>query len=201
VTQASGKVRLAQCLGCRGTDKAVTGTITDLLLKEYPQHFAKGVSHTTRGPRPGEVHGRDYFFVKNIEDMRLSIQTGEFLEHAVVHGNLYGTSFQTLKDIESTDRICLLDIDVYGLRQVIDAAGASSLNKVGILPVSMQDLESRLRGRGTESEENVQKRLYAAAEEVRSIEDDGIVDAVIRNSNSWTYGYPYVLPLLKIWRH
>jgi guanylate kinase len=175
---------------CANTRKHI-GTITDLLLKEHPTSFAKAVSHTTRSPRPGELHGREYYFVKDVAGMKKSIEKGEFLEHAVVHGNLYGTSFHTLHAIETTGRVCVLDIDVHGLRQVIAASGPDSLNRVGIVPPSMDDLEKRLRGRGTESEESVKKRLYAAKEEIRSIREDGIVDVIIENRNSWEIGYPY----------
>jgi len=167
-----------------------TGTVTDLLLKEFPQHFAKGVSHTTRGPRPGELEGREYYFVKDINAMRKQIEKGEFLEHAVVHGNLYGTSFKTVRDIEDSGRVCVLDIDVFGLRQIIAATPLKSVNRVGIVPCSMEELERRLRGRNTEKEEAIQKRLFAAREEIRSIRDDGIVDVIIENSDSWKHGYP-----------
>jgi guanylate kinase len=122
--------------------------------------------------------------------MKAAIERGEFLEHAVVHGNLYGTSFKTIKDIENTGRVCVLDIDVFGLRQIMNATATGSVYRVGILPVSIEDLEKRLRGRGTESEENIRKRLLAANEEVRSITDDNIVDASIRNEDSWKQGYP-----------
>ena len=166
------------------------GTITDLLLKEFPDNFAKAVSHTTRNPRPGERHGREYFYVKDIDSMRRAIENGEFLEHAVVHGNLYGTSFDTLKLIEDSGRICVLDIDVNGLRQIIRATKPSTLNRVGIVPVSMEDLEKRLRGRGTETEENVRKRLMSAKGEIHAILHDHIVDLVIHNVESWKVGYP-----------
>lgn len=126
----------------------------------------------------------------DINRMRKDIENGEFLEHAVVHGNLYGTSYKTIRDIEEAGKICVLDIDVFGLRQIINATAPGSINRVGILPTTLTDLEARLRGRGTETEENVKKRLSAASEEIRSILEDGIVDSYIRNEDSWKYGYP-----------
>ena len=159
-------------------------------MREHPKHFAKCVSHTTRDPRFGEVEGRDYHFVTDAQVMEQAIERGEFLEHAVVHGNLYGTSFQAVKNIEDAGKICVLDIDVFGLRQIIAATPVGSLNRVGILPISVEDLERRLRGRGTETEESVNKRLLAAREEIRSIQEDEIVDAIIINEDSWKHGYP-----------
>ncbi len=165
------------------------GTITDLLLQEYPQHFSKCVSHTTRAPRKGEEHGREYFFTKK-ESMVHQIEQGGFLEHAVVHGNIYGTSWEALKDVDASGRIGVLDIDVFGLRQIIAATDPESLNRVGILPPNMEELEIRLRHRGSESEKSLQTRLFAAKEEARSIREDGIVDVIIENNDSWKIGYP-----------
>lgn len=163
--------------------------------------FSKAVSHTTRSPRQGEVEGRDYYF-SNFEDMKTKIGLGQFIEHAKVHGNFYGTSFATLHHIDHLlNKVCVLDIDVAGLRQINQVLApplpghhpkklALPVNRVGIVPSSMEQLEQRLRGRNSETEANIQKRLAAAREEIRAIKEDGIVDHVIVNDDSWKIGYP-----------
>ncbi|KAH9250905.1 guanylate kinase [Batrachochytrium salamandrivorans] len=183
------------------------GTITDLLLKTHPISFSKAVSHTTRQPRAGELPGRDYHFVERFEHMQEKISQGEFIEYAKVHGNLYGTSFATLHSIDHVlNRICVLDIDVAGLRQINQVMSLGpghhhnpQVNRVGIIPNSLAELERRLRGRNSETEANIRKRLQAAEEEIRAIKEDGIVDHVIVNEDSWKVGYPRLEQLLEEW--
>lgn len=181
------------------------GTITDLLLGTHPASFSKAVSHTTRAPRAGELPGRDYHFVERFEHMQKKIAQGEFIEHASVHGNLYGTSFATLHSIDHVlNRICVLDIDVAGLRQINqvmspDHHHTPQVNRVGIVPSSLAELERRLRGRNSEIEASIRKRLQAAEEEIRAINEDGIVDHVIVNEDSWKVGYPQLEQLLGEW--
>jgi len=125
--------------------------------------FRFSVSHTTRPPRPGEVEGRDYYFVsrEEFEDM---ISRGEFLEWAEVHGHLYGTSRAEVEGALARGEDLLLDIDVQGaasLRRTLPEAVF-----VFIAPPSLAELERRLRARGTESEEALRRRLSRAREEM-----------------------------------
>lgn len=166
------------------------GTLIDLLLQKHPRYFAKSVSHTTRAPRAGEADGVDYHFVKDPQKMHEAIKAGEFIESAVVHGNLYGTSWSSLRALEQSGKAAVLDIDVLGLKQVIAATEPGQLNKVGIVPPSINELRERLKGRGSESEETLTIRMDAACEEIRCIKEDGLVDKVIENSNSWQVGFP-----------
>jgi hypothetical protein len=87
------------------------GTLIGKLLQAFPGAFGFSVSHTTRAPRPGEVDGKDYHFT-TLPLMEAAIARGEFLEHAKVHGNYYGTSFAAVKDVAGAGKICLLDIDI-----------------------------------------------------------------------------------------
>ncbi|GAB4341047.1 MAG: guanylate kinase [Desulfobulbaceae bacterium] len=122
------------------------------------------VSHTTRPPRPGEEEGRDYHFVSP-ETFR-SIRDREpfgFLEWAEVHGNLYGTSREAVEKRLSAGLDVILDIDVQGALQVMEAADPVT---VFITPPSLAELERRLRGRGTESEEDLGLRLENARKEL-----------------------------------
>ncbi len=124
---------------------------------------AFSVSHTTRPPRPGEEHGRDYFFVSQ-EEFAAMRRSGAFLEAAEVHGNWYGTSRGAVEEMLGRGVDVLLDIDVQGALQV-RAAGLVAVF-VFIVPPSLAELERRLRGRGTDSDEVIRRRLANAREEL-----------------------------------
>ncbi len=117
------------------------------------------VSATTRAPRPGEEHGKDYFFITQ-EEFEAMISRGEFFEHAQYTGNYYGTPMPFVVESLSAGRDVVLVIDVQGALQIQDMTrGAVS---IFIAPPSVEVLEARLRGRGTEEESVVQKRLQQA---------------------------------------
>lgn len=127
------------------------------------------VSATTREPREGEVHGRDYFFL-NREDFERRIAGGDFLEHAEVHGNLYGTLKSEVIGHLAEGRDVLMDLDVQGgalVRKNGDPTIREALVDIFILPPSEEELENRLRGRGTEGREQRDLRLRNALEEMR----------------------------------
>lgn len=126
------------------------------------------ISATTRPPRPGEVHGKDYFFFSEAE-FQDHIARGEFFEHARVHGNLYGTLKTYVKQNLELGVDVVMDIDVQGATQVRacdDDLVQRCLVDVFILPPSVQALEERLAGRGTESAEKLALRLENALTEV-----------------------------------
>ncbi|KAJ0058732.1 hypothetical protein NL108_000389, partial [Boleophthalmus pectinirostris] len=114
---------------------------------------------TTRQPRPGEVNGKDYHYVTR-EAMQAGIDRGEFIENAEFSGNMYGTSKAAVQDVQNKNLICILDIEMQGVRNI----KRTDLNPIyiSIQPPSMKVLEKRLRDRKTESEESLQKRLHAA---------------------------------------
>jgi guanylate kinase len=130
--------------------------------------FIYSVSCTTRPPRPGEEDGVDYHFLSR-EDFLQRIERGEMLEYALVHGhNYYGTLKATVKEALDQGTDVLLDIDVQGaatIRKTDDAMVRDSLVDVFIMPPTLEELERRLRKRGTESEEQVQQRLSTGREE------------------------------------
>jgi len=149
------------------------GTLIELLMKEYPEHFGFSISHTTRDPRPQEVNGVHYHF-SNRSDMATMIDANEFLESADVHGNYYGTSKAAVNSVTKQNKICILDIDIQGVQQVRAANLEPSPIFIFINPPSLEELESRLRGRGTETEEKIQKRLATARTEMGyAAENDG----------------------------
>ncbi len=127
-------------------------------------HIALSVSCTTRAPRPGEVDGQDYHFT-TVDDFRRMADQGEFLEHAQVFDNYYGTPRRPVEEALSQGRDILFDIDWQGTQQLTQSAPAD-LVKVFILPPSLEELERRLRGRGQDSDEVVRKRMAKAADEM-----------------------------------
>jgi guanylate kinase len=129
--------------------------------------FIYSVSCTTRAPRPGEENGIDYHFMSREHFLRL-METGEMLEYALVHGNYYGTPKATVKEALEQGTDVLLDIDVQGaaaIRKSDDVVVRESLVDVFIMPPTLEELERRLRKRGTETEEQVQRRLLTGREE------------------------------------
>merc|ERR1712001_307420 len=154
---------VARPLGLCGPSGVGKSTIVERLKKKIPNAFALSVSHTTRQPREGEKDGVNYFFTDR-ENMTKAIENGDFIETAEFSGNMYGTSKAAVETVSASGKICILDIDRQGVIQIKE----TNLNPlyVFIHPPSVEDLEKRLRGRGTETEESLQKRLSAAKVEM-----------------------------------
>jgi guanylate kinase len=132
-------------------------------LLEADKDIQLSVSYTTRGPRPGEIDGRDYHFVDKTRFMGM-LERGEFLESAEVHGNHYGTSAAWLRGQRAAGQDILLEIDWQGAQQVRRII--SGTIGIFILPPSIAELERRIRARGKDSEEVVRRRLGVAADEI-----------------------------------
>ncbi len=153
-----------------GPSGAGKTTLIKNLLKRCPE-LEFSVSHTTRPPRPGEVEGKDYYFIGEEEFSRL-VQKKFFVEWAFVHGYRYGTSFAEFKKGQSKDLV--LDIDVQGASQIkkkIKGKRQYSAVFVFILPPDKAALERRLRKRGDLSPEALGRRLEKAREELRAYRD------------------------------
>ena len=137
-------------------------SLVKALLKS-DQSIRLSVSYTTRAPRPGETDGRDYHFVDRA-GFETMLADGEFLEHAEVYGNFYGTSKGSISRDLNAGQDVLLEIDWQGAAQVKthfpDAAS------IFILPPSFSALRTRLKGRGQDSEDIIERRLAAAAQDV-----------------------------------
>lgn len=138
-------------------------TLVNALLAEDGQ-LGLSISHTTRAPRGAEIDGREYHFVTR-EVFVAMRERGEFLESAEVHGNLYGTSRSWIASQIAAGRDVVFEIDCQGAEQ-LRAVFRDAL-AIFILPPSLTELERRLRGRGTEDEEIVARRLRAAVLEMR----------------------------------
>ena len=139
-----------------------TTIIRSILSNRSDLRFS--VSCTTRAPRPNEVAGKDYHFLTR-EEFIGGIRAGRFLEWAEVHGMFYGTDGDRIERWLKAGDDVLLDIDVQGARQVRSVY--PSCRTIFILPPSLEVLEERLKGRGTESPEQVAKRLTAAQVEIQ----------------------------------
>ncbi|XP_028449544.1 guanylate kinase isoform X4 [Perca flavescens] len=163
-----------------GPSGAGKSTLLKKLMKEYDGVFGFSVSHTTRNPRPGEENGKDYHYVTR-EVMQTAIDNGDFIENAEFSGNMYGTSKAAVQAVQAKNLICILDIDMQGVRNI----KRTDLNPIyiSIQPPSMAVLEKRLRDRKTESEESLRKRLHAAQMEMEFSKEPGMFDVLIMNDN------------------
>ncbi|CCD67797.1 guanylate kinase [Caenorhabditis elegans] len=156
-------------------------TILTRAMQEYPNSFAFSVSHTTRQPRAGEEHGKHYYFTEK-EKMQEMIKNNEFLEFATFSGNTYGTSKKTVLEIENSGKICVLDIELQGVRNIKNSH--LDARYILIRAPSIKLLEERLRARGTETEESLSKRLQHASEDLVEIEKNPtLFDKVIVNDD------------------
>jgi guanylate kinase len=131
-----------------------TSLVRQLLERDPRLRFS--ISYTTRKPRPSEVPGRDYFFVSEPEFREL-IEQDAFLEHAQVFDNWYGTSRKHVDELRDAGHSVLLEIDWQGAAQVRERA--PDAQSIFILPPTVPELERRLRGRATDSEATIQRRL------------------------------------------
>lgn len=150
-------------------------TLVSGLLERDP-NVQLSISYTTRDPRPGEQDGREYHFV-DVPTFRALRDRGEFLEWAEVHGNYYATSRVWIKEQITSGRDILLEIDWQGAQQVRKVFP----NTVGVfvLPPSLEALEERLRGRATDNDDVISRRLLGARGEMRHV---GEFDYVILNN-------------------
>jgi guanylate kinase len=150
------------------------------LQEKCPGLFGFSVSHTTREPRGEEVDGVDYHFV-SVDQFQEMLQQGEFIEHAEVHGNYYGTTWASVRSVSAQNRHCILDIDVQGCRIV----RSSELDPftIFIMPPTLEELQRRLESRGTDSAEVIQRRLGNAEREIAAASEPGLFDVIIVNDD------------------
>jgi guanylate kinase len=139
------------------------GTLIERLLEAIPE-LELSISATTREPRPGEVDGRDYHFLRP-EEFRRRLESGDFLEHASYSGHYYGTLRNEVEARIARCHSVVLEIEVQGARQVRDALGEDAV-LIFIAPPHEAVLRERLEGRGTDSAEAIEQRLRTAAGEL-----------------------------------
>ena len=150
--------------GFAGTGK---GNVMKGLLAKYSEQYALSVSMTTRAPRPGESHGVEYFFSTK-EDFEQKIAADGLIEYACYCDNYYGTPKDYVEQQLEAGKDVLLEIEIQGALQVKEKLPETVL--VFVLPPSAQELYNRLKGRGTETDEVIRKRMLRAVEESQGIE-------------------------------
>ena len=154
-------------------------TLKDLVIKDFPD-IKYSISATTRKPREGEIDGVHYFF-KTKEEFEQMIKDDGLIEYNLVHGNYYGTPKSFVEKTLAEGNRVLFDLDVFGKvnfdKVYPDATG------IFILPPSEEELERRLRGRGTDSEDVIQLRLANAKKEIEFAKTKGKYEYTIVNDN------------------
>ena len=158
--QAQKKGTLFVFSGPSGVGK---GTLNAKLFAEFGDQMAFSVSATTRAPREGEIDGTHYFFISK-QEFENRIANNDFLEYAQFAGNSYGTPKSYVMSLLEQGKNVLLEIEVQGAMQVMERM--PSCVSIFVLPPSFEELERRLRGRGTETEEKILKRLETARGEL-----------------------------------
>jgi guanylate kinase len=143
------------------------GTLMRSLLQRHPELYYS-VSATTRAPRPGEIDGKNYYFISRSKFEQLVAQ-GEFLESAEFAGNYYGTPREAVLNQIQSGQLVLLEIELEGARQI--RASFPEALSIFILPPSFEELEKRIRGRGQDSEAAIARRLQRAHEEVQAADE------------------------------
>ena len=148
-----------------GPSGAGKGTICKALLNKNDQ-IKLSVSATTRKPRNGEVHGVNYFFIEK-EEFTKMIENGEFLEYAQIYDNFYGTPKAAIIECLEKGQDVILEIEMQGARQIKEVYPEGVF--IFVLPPSLEELKSRIVGRGTETQEEIEKRFSCAYEEINQI--------------------------------
>ena len=134
-------------------------------LVEGNENFLFSVSATTRKSRPGEVNGREYYFL-TVDQFRQKIDDGQFLEHAKVFGNLYGTPLKAVKDSIIQGKNLIFDVDWQGGKQIRSSSLSKFVISIFILPPSIKELHERLMNRAQDSSETVKDRMRKSIDEI-----------------------------------
>ena len=155
--------------GASGTGK---GTVCKKILSDLPA-VAYSISATTRAPRPGEIDGKEYYFL-SVAEFKNWIADGKFLEHAEVYGNFYGTPLNKIEERLNRGEDILLEIDVQGALNVKRKCPEGVY--IFLLPPSLEELRRRIEGRGTETPESLARRMKNALAEINvGLEYDYVV--------------------------
>jgi guanylate kinase len=166
-----------------GPSAAGKGTICRELLKNYNENLELSISATTRKPRQGEIEGVNYFFKDREEFVRM-IEDGEFIEYAEVYDNYYGTPKKYVMDKLQTGKNVILEIDVQGAGKV--RATLDDAVFIFIMPPSFEELRNRIMRRGTESTQDMNKRMSNAYDEICHVTD---YDYVVVNDDITSAAY------------
>ena len=166
-----------------GPSGAGKSTLLNRLIAKYPGVFGYSVSHTTRKPRSGEQQGVHYNFV-SVSDFHQLEAEGDFIETSEFAGNLYGTSLGAIRSVENKNLICLLDLEVNGIKEMKEKQIPGKF--IFVKPPTMKDLEARLRRKNDDGEEMIAKRLEKATEAFEYAAIPGSYDLIVVNDSQDT---------------
>ncbi|KAI8926422.1 guanylate kinase [Entophlyctis helioformis] len=155
-------------------------TLLEKLFAKYPNAFGFSVSHTTRQPRPGETPGKSYHYITR-DEFEAMVADNKFIEHAEFSGNRYGTSIAAIDSVKQSGKVCVLDLEIRGVQSIKTMNLGAKF--VFVQPPSVEELEKRLRSRGTETEESLARRLQTAQEALDYAAQPGTYDTVIVNDD------------------
>jgi len=159
------------------------GTLMKKVKEMFSGNFAVAISHTTRGPRPGEVDGVTYNFV-NREEFQKMIMSNKFIEHAKFGNNLYGTSLKAVDDVAKSGKICLLEIDLQGAESIKALGLEARFIFITTSGDTLSILRQRLLARGSETSEEIQVRLETAKRVLKFLKrNTGFFDLIIENND------------------
>lgn len=156
------------------------GTLVEMLLEKHPKVFGKKVSHTTREPREGEENGVHYHFVDK-EQFDALVQSGDFVETNNFDNSDYATSRKEVESIIASGKVPLMELDMNGIIQTKEKSFAARY--IFIAPPSIEELESRLRARDTESPKKMEVRLKIARHEIEKSKEEGFHDKIVVNDD------------------
>lgn len=168
----AGQHRSGKLVVVTGPSGVGKGTLLKILAERHSQQFVFSISATTRSPRPGEVDGKEYFFLTRPE-FELRRSEGDFLEWAEYAGNLYGTPRRAVEESIVLGEIVILEIELVGAREVAQAF--PDAQKIFITPPSLAVLEQRIRDRGTDNDTAIAKRLERAKAEIAAAQEFDLV--------------------------
>ncbi|MEH2008063.1 guanylate kinase [Nostoc sp.] len=160
-------LHLGKLIVLTGPSGVGKGTLMRSLLQRHSELYYS-VSVTTRSPRPGEIDGKNYYFISRSKFEQL-VTEGEFLEWAEFAGNYYGTPREAVLNQINSGKLVVLEIELEGARQI--RASFPSALRIFILPPSFDELEKRIRSRGQDSEEAIARRLLRAQEEIQAADE------------------------------
>lgn len=152
-----------QVLVISGPSGAGKSSLIKQIVHDYPKKFGFCTSHTSRQPRVGEINGVHYHFTES-KTLKKFINQGEFVEHTIYNGNIYGTSKKALLKVIEEGKVCLLDIDVEGVKQIRNTEFNPTL--VFVKPPDMTELKNRLKTRSTETPRSLEARIECAKSEM-----------------------------------
>ncbi len=155
------------------------GTVREFIMNDPTLNLAFSVSCTTRAPRNGEINGREYFFISK-QKFEEYIKEERFLEHANFCGNYYGTLIDFVDELRNKGKNVIVEIETNGAKQIIEKLNGNDEISIFIIPPSLDELERRIRGRKTETEEVIKERMKKAEEELKLAP---LYDYVVQNIN------------------